>query len=248
MPSQRRYKLSETHDGFLVREHKPFLKWLLIALAAVLLIITFFIGRWDQDRTLHDSYEMIEEMNVAINALTERNNDLVTKNARLSSGSKVDRDAYSSVNVSLVSLQREILSLKEELVFYRGIVSPAQTDLGVNLQELSVLSTLKDDEYRFKIVLTKSGRSKYSVRGEVSVSVTGLIDGKSKSFTLNELSEDSKSKLKYSFRYFQIFEQAIQLPAEFYPEVVTVAIKSKTRKVKSIESTFNWAELVSGEI
>ncbi len=240
--------MSQAHDGFLVRENKPFLKWLIGALAAVLLIITFFMGRWDQERTLHQSYEMIQELNAKIETLTERNSSLLIKNVRLSSDSKVDRDAYSSVNTSLVNLQREILTLKEELVFYRGIVAPAQTGFGVKLQELSVLKAAKDDEYQYKVVLTKSGRSNYSIRGDVNISIKGLVDGKSKSFTLNELSEEPKSKLKYSFRYFQIFEGTLELPAQFYPETVIVEIKSRTKKVKSIKSTSNWAELVSGEI
>ena len=169
------------------------------------------------------------------------------KNASLSSGSKVDRDAYNSVNNSLINIQREVLTLKEELVFYRGIVAPSQVNLGVNLQELSVKKSAKEGFYHYKLVLTKTGRSKFSIRGDVHISIQGLDDGENKSLALNDMSELKKNELKYSFKYFQIFEGDIQLPKQFYPEMVKVVVKSRTKKVKSTESTFNWAELVSGE-
>ncbi len=241
------FQLSKAHDGFLVKQHRPFYRWMMVALYCLLLIVTFFIGRWDQDRSLRNSYEMIQDLNTSIDQLNERNNDLVINNVGLSADSKVDRDAYKSVNESLISLQQEILSLKEELVFYRGIVAPSQVNLGINLQEFEIRKSVSSDTYRYKIVLTKTGRSKFSIRGDVSILVTGLVDGKSKTFTLNELSESSKNELKYSFKYFQIFEGDIKLLSQFYPELIKVKVKSRTKKVKSTESTFNWAELVFGE-
>jgi len=240
--------LSKTHDGFLVKQHRPLYRWLMIAFYCMLLIAVFFIGRWDQDRSISHSSEMIKELNVSIEQLTQRNDELIKNNARLSADSKVDRDAYNSVNKSLIELQKDILTLKEELVFYRGIVAPSQVNLGVKLQEFVITKSAPKDAYRYKIVLTKTGRSKFSIRGDVSLLVTGLVDGKSKSFSLNELSETSKNELKYSFKYFQIFEGAIQLPNQFYPELIKITVKSRTKKVKSIESTFNWAELESGEL
>lgn len=238
---------NDSHDGFLVKQHKPIVKWLMAVLAAIILIITFFLGRWDQDRTIRQSYDMMQELNESIDQLTQRNDKLVRKNVQLSAGSKIDRDAYNSVNDSLVDLQSEILLLKEELVFYRGIVSPSKSDFGVNLQEISLSPGAKDDEYGYKVVLTKSGRSKYSVKGELVITLIGLIDGKTKSLNVNEISKVKKKSENYSFRYFQIFEGDLTLPEGFYPESIKVNIKSKTKKVKSIENTFNWAEIVSGE-
>jgi len=196
---------------------------------------------------LNQSYEMIQELNVAIEQLSLRNDALVKKNARLSGDSKVDRDAYNSVNDSLISLQREILILKEELVFYRGIVSPAQAEYGVNLQEFSVGNGSNKESHSFKLVLTKSGKSNYSIRGDVIITAQGLLDGQVKTLTLGEISSVKKSELRYSFRYFQIFDGDLSFPKQFYPEVIKVVVKSRTKKVKSINSTFNWAELVSGE-
>ena len=236
-----------SHEGFLVKQHRPWFKWIIIAFGIVLLIISFFIGRWDQDRVLEDSYEMIQQLNEDIDQLAERNDIMVEKSARFSADGKIDRNAYNAVNETLVKLQQEILYLKEELFFYRGIVAPSQSEYAINIQEFSILSDNAENTYSYKIVLTKSGRSNYSIRGEVELTVEGLLDGEIQSFALNELKDTDKNKLKYSFRYFQIFEGIMNLPAQFYPEKVTVVVKSKTKKVKSIENTFNWAEIISGE-
>ncbi len=239
--------MTTEHDGFLVRQYRPLYKWIVVTLAGLLLVITFFIGRWDQDRALDQSYEITQELNASIEQLTDRNDELVKKNARLSADGKVDRDAYKAVNSTLINLQQEILYLKEELVFYRGIVSPSKSEYAINVQELSILNESGENAYSYKVVLTKSGRSNYSIRGEISLSVQGLLDGKAKSYPLSEISNVDKSKLKYSFRYFQIFEGAVNLPDKFYPEKVKITVKSKTKKVKSIENTFNWAEIMPGE-
>lgn len=239
--------MAKAHDGFLVKQHRPLFKWVVTAFAACLLVITFFLGRWDQERVLDNSYKLIQQLKIDIEQLTERNDALVKKNTRLSADGKVDRDAYNAVNETLINLQQEILYLKEELVFYRGIVAPSKSDYSVNLQEFSLLSEKEKNTYSYKIVLTKSGRSNYSIRGNVNLKVEGLLNGKSHSFALKELNESDKNKLKYSFRYFQIFEGIIKLPEQFYPEKVKVLVKSKTKKVKSIENTFNWAEILPGE-
>ncbi len=240
--------MTKAHDGFLVRQHRPIYRWIIFILLFLALLLAFFIGRWDQDNSLQHSYEMIQELNISIDQLTLRNDELVKKNARLAADSKVDRDAYSSVNESLVELQREILALKEELVFYRGIVAPSQVNLGVNLQEFKITQNGVADSYRYKLVLTKVGRSKFSIRGDVTILLKGLVDGDNKSFSLKEVSDTNKNELKYSFKYFQIFEGDIVLPRQFFPELIQVMVKSKTKKVKSVEATFNWAELVSGEL
>lgn len=240
--------MSGTHGGFLVKQHRPIYRVIVVVVALIVLTVIFFAGRWDQDRSLRHAYEMVQELNVSFDQLTQRNDELVRKNARLSADSKVDRDVYNSVNESLIRLQREILTLKEELVFYRGIVAPSAVNLGVNLQEVTIVQSVKENVYHYKIVLTKIGRSKFSIRGDIQLSIQGLVDGKTKVLPLNDMSEFKKNELKYSFKYFQIFEGDILLPKQFYPEEVKVDVKSRTKKVKSIKGTFNWAELVSGEI
>lgn len=240
--------MSNPHDGFLVKEHKPHHFWLNIAIVILLLIVAFFIGRWDRQSDLSESFEMNQELYVEIEQAKVQNVELVQANARLLSDSKVDRDTYESANESLISFQKEIRLLKEELVFYRGIVSPSTVKYGVKIQEFSLSQSGTKNRFQFKTVLTKQGKSKYSIRGVLNLSVKGLVDGKTKEFNFNEISEEELKSLKYSFKYFQIFEGFISLPEGFFPEQVKIRVKSKTKKVKSLEKNINWAELTPGEV
>lgn len=235
------------HEGFLVKQHRPLHKWVNFAIVAFIAILAFYAGRWDQHHGLDQSYEEIQKLNVAIEQLSQRNEDLVQKNANLLGSSKVERDAYVSANRSIVELQKQVLSLKEELVFYRGIVSPDKSDYAVNLQEFSLQKSGNQNLYSFKLVLTKQGKSSYSIRGDVQFSVIGLQEGNEKTIDLNQLFIEKTGKLKYSFKYFQIFENSFSLPEGFFPEVMTVRVKSRSKKVKSLEKRYNWAELLSGE-
>lgn len=229
-------------------QYRAWHKWLAVSGVLLLLVIAFIAGRWDNQRVLENSDEFIVELENKIKSLNARNDELVKKNARLLGDSKVDRDAYQAANQALIELQQDILFQKEELVFYRGIVAAGQSNYGVNLQEFTLGKSFKDDYYHYKLVLTKSGKSNYSIKGGIELLVEGLLDGVPKSYTLKELSPKKIGKLSYSFRYFQIFEGEIVMPAMFYPESVTVRVKSKSKKVKSIEDTFNWSELMPGEV
>ena len=231
----------------MVKQHRPAFKWIMLALVLCLLVAAFFLGQWNQNRLNQQTEIFIEGLNASIQQLEERNEELVNKNARLLGDSKVERDAYVAANESLISLQKEILVHKEELLFYRGIMAPGKSEYAVNTQEFSLTKSQAEGQYSYKLVLTKSGKSDYTVRGNVIISVEGLLDGKTHTYELKEISEVKPSAMKYSFRYFQAFVGVLQLPEKFYPETVQVRIKSKTKKVKSLENTFNWAELLSGE-
>jgi hypothetical protein len=124
--------LSRVHRGFQVRQHKPWKVWLGVALLMGLMAMVFYLGKNYQSYQLEHLMLERETLVSRIEELETRNHNLVQKNAHLEGGSKIERDAYELANQELVRLQQELLAQKEELVFYRGIVSPKDAALGVN--------------------------------------------------------------------------------------------------------------------
>jgi len=210
------------------------------------LVLTFILGQYYQSYDLQRVLLQRETLLSRISELESRNHRLVQENAHLEGGSKIEREAYQLANQELIRLQQELLAQKEELVFYRGIVAPSQAALGVNLQSFEVRRKSSQNEYSYKLILTKSGKSTKKVSGNTELLIRGESGGNVSELKLVDLVlEKADKRTKFSFRYFQVFEGDIMLPEGFEPFEVKVGIKPTTKKVKAFSETISWTEVLS---
>ena len=210
------------------------------------LVVAFYFGQdyqaYQLDRVLLERDALLSR----IDDLENRNYLLVQKNAHLEGGSKVERQAYQQANQELIRLQQELLEQKEELVFYQGIVSPSDAKLGVNLQSFEVRKKNSQNQYSYKLILTKTGKSTKKVSGSAEMLIRGESDGNVSELNLTDLVLEKSSKAtKFAFRYFQVFEGDIVLPEGFVPFEVKIGVKPTTSKVKAFTETISWAEVLS---
>lgn len=238
--------MSSSHRGFQVRQHKPWKLWLALLLLAGLMAMFFFLGKGFQDYQLERLQLERETLLSRIAELETRNHNLVQKNAHLLGGSKIERGAYELANQELVRLQQKLLEQKEELAFYRGIVSPNDAELGVNLQTFEVRKKNNQNHFSYKMILTKNGKSTIKVRGDTSILIRGEKEGDVSVMNISDLAlEKSSPNTKFAFRYFQVFEGDIALPDGFKPFEVEIGIKPTTKKVESFSETISWASVLS---
>jgi hypothetical protein len=208
--------------------------------------VSFYLGEGYQAYALDRLKLEHETLLNRIAELETRNHNLVQKNAHLEGSSKIERDAYELSNQELVRLQQELLAQKEELVFYQGIVSPKDAALGVNLQSFEMRKKNNQNQYSYKMILTKSGKSTKKVKGGASVLIRGEQGGSVSELKISDLELEKPVKdTKFSFRYFQVFEGDIALPDGFVPFEVEIGIKPTTKKVKSFSETISWARVLS---
>ena len=234
------------HAGFQVRQHRPWKIWVSMLLLAGLLVAAFFVGLAYQD---HEKQRLLlerETLYSRIGDLESRNSRLVQKNAHLEGSSKIEREAYQQANQELIRLQQELLAQKEELVFYRGIVAPSSAALGVNLQSFEVRKKNSQNQYSYKLILTKSGKSTKKVSGNTELLIRGESAGSVSELKLTDLVLEKSSKAtKFAFRYFQVFEGDIVLPDGFEPFEVKIGVRPTTKKVKSFTETISWTDVLS---
>ncbi len=238
--------MSKLHRGFQVRQYQPWKIWLGIGVLIALMGMFFYLGEGYQAYELDRLRLERETLISRIAELESRNHNLVQKNAHLEGGSKIERDAYELANQELVRLQQELLAQKEELVFYQGIVSPSDAALGVNLQSFEMRKKNNQNQYSYKMILTKSGKSTKKIQGGASVLIRGEQSGSVSEFKISDLELEKPAKdTKFSFRYFQVFEGDIALPDGFVPFEVEIGIKPTTKKVKSFSETISWTRVLS---
>ena len=200
----------------------------------------------------YQSYELSylklerETLMVQVDGLESRNHNLIKKNAQLSSSSRIENDAYVLANQAHIKLQQQLLKQEEELVFYQSIVSPADVELGINLQAFEVKARVKKGVFSYKMVLTKRGKGTKKIVGTSTVLIRGEDKEGERELLLSKIDLDkSDGDTNFSFRYFQVFEGEFSFVEGFVPYELEIGIVSTTKKIKSFTDTISWARVLS---
>ena len=157
---------------------------------------------------------------------------------------EIDKAACETVRQSLGGLQASVSELQEQVAFYRGIVSPEESRAGVRVYEFRIRPTPVADVYRYELVLIQSVRHERTVKGRVDLTISGMRAGKLVSLGLDTLSLEPMESLVFSFKYFQEFSGELRLPSGFRPVRVQLAVDPSGKRQPSIESEFDWPQIL----
>ena len=172
--------------------------------------------------------------------LEETNGTLREQKAVLARTSQVEREAHKQLDHTVSGLQDEILELKSELAFYRGIVAPKEASRGLRIQSFNVTPNAVERSYRYKLVLTQVLKNDTVARGSIGLEIEGSLNGKMKTLDFKQVSLGDTKELRFRFKYFQNFEGDIVLPEGFVPSRVTVSVDPRGRRHSDIEKVFDW--------
>ncbi len=170
------------------------------------------------------------------------NAELRERVAILERAAQIDRKAYEDVDEYLVELQSEVFSLKEEVAFFRGIVS-SSGGTGLSIQSFEIEREGSGLDYRYRLVLTQDMKSDKVVSGTVDMSIAGVQDGLTKRVSSDELRSGESHYIKFEFKHFQKIEGTFTLPTGFSPHSVSVQVMDDGEMVT--ERTFDWSGPVS---
>jgi len=161
--------------------------------------------------------------------------------AVLQRAAQIERKAYNELDRTLKILQAEILEHKEELAFYRGIVSPKDSSSGLYLQNFFLSQNGDTRSYRYKVVLTQVLKNSRLISGKVKLQFDGLLDGESKILDLKAITAKKVRDLNYRFKYFQNVEGVVDFPEGFSLLRVKIQILPRGRLRDMIEKTIEWS-------
>jgi len=204
--------------------------------------LVFEYGRISAGYDVIDAASERGELEAHIKSLDDEIEALKQEVALLETHREIDREAYREVEGSLITLQAKIQEQRDAIAFYRGIVSPADGNSGLRVQDLKLTRGAKEREFNMRLVLVQAMKQDRKVSGDVAVSIEGNEDGAGRTYALTDLlPADADKDWPFSFRYFQDFDRQLVLPDGFTPERVHVEVRSKTRSISSIEESFAWA-------
>jgi hypothetical protein len=235
---------------YRVREHDPkrsTAAWLCVALVLVAACWAVFEygrkrGGFDRFQAKRDMETLMEQVSI----LNTRLDELMSENAHLASSSEIDATASKQVSEKLTQLNDEMLELKEELVFYRSLLAPAELEPGLQILGIQMVKDGGSNAYNYKIVLTQRHNGNQFATGSVNVQVNGLQLGKETLLDLAEVTPSSGDAMSFRFKNFQSLEGRLVLPENFEPKYVLVNISPTTRGIKQVERNYEWNSIVSG--
>lgn len=213
----------------------------ILVLAAVGGYLVYEFGRIQAGYDLVDAASERRAYEQRIDTLDDEISALKEQVAMLETHREIDREAYREVEASLTELQAKIQEQRDAIAFYRGIVSPADGNKGLRVQDLKLTRGKNEREYHIRLVLVQALKHDRKVSGDVNLTIEGDLDGVEKTFSYAELlPEEGEAAWAFSFRYFQDFNRQVVLPDGFTPQRVRVEVQSKTRSISSIEESFAW--------
>ncbi|MFQ5488074.1 MAG: DUF6776 family protein [Gammaproteobacteria bacterium] len=233
----------------IVKSHHPRKRQVLLAISLLVVVLAgWSLYEYGRIRGGYDSTEASKERDgllEVIAGLEGRNSELSAQLAILQQASEVDHHAYAEVDQTLKALQDELLELREEVAFYRGIVGPADISKGLQIQSFMVKHNGQFNGYRYRLILTQYGKHSRPVQGVAKMTVLGVLEGRKKQFSLKELDTRQQPYMKFRFKYFQELNGDMELPEGFVPLRVILKTIPQGKGARSTEKTFNWAEVIS---
>ena len=230
--------------AFVIKEHRPGRWRVVIAIVVGLWMASgwfaYKLGWYQSD---HDHEEALSGEIGLRDELTRvkgANSQLQTEMSILQRSAQVDRQAKVELAKNVKNLQDLQAELREEITFYKSIISPAKGKAGLRVYSLLVVP-VEDRMYHYKLVLTQSGKSDSLATGGVKVVLKGVLQGKEKNLDLGKINVADSPQLSYKFRYFQELSGSFSLPEGYSPREIVVRLIPGSRKTSNKPvKTFDW--------
>ncbi len=172
-----------------------------------------------------------------VKELRGENQQLRETLARAERGLQMNETTYKELDDSLKVSARQIVQLREEISFYRNILSPANKQPGVRIQSLHIEFTEKVSLFQYKLVVIQALKHDRQVYGRAKFEISGLQAGKN---TVLQYPGTNGRAIVVNFKYFQDIEGKIKLPENFTPSRVKVSVTTRGRNGKTIEKEYDW--------
>lgn len=226
----------------VVRSHDPLRHKVLLSVASVLVILAlvgaYELGVYQGGYNRVIAAQQQARLQERLAGLESEKKELQEQMTILKRSQAIDSQAYNEVRDSLKQLQESILELRQEVEFYRGIVSPSERQAGLAIQSFHLEAAVEEGLYHYELVLTQVLKNDKYVKGRVNLYIDGVQGGEPVRVQFRDISPNNSVKRDFRFRYFQRTEGDIRLPEGFVPRDVVVEMLPKGRK--AVTKSFAW--------
>ncbi len=204
-----------------------------IVVAGVLFIYDHGLSMAGFERGLATRQQQkVEEDNTR---LGDENQQLREALARAERTVQIAQVSYEDLAKKLETSDQDNIKLREEVNFYRNIISPADKKGGLRIQSLDVQSEGRG--YRYKLVLIQALRHDHIIYGSAVLEISGTQDGQNAVVKV-----PSDRSIPVNLKYFQDIEGKFDLPKGFKPRSIKANVTTNGGG-PAVEALYDWPQV-----
>lgn len=235
MPASRHLSARE------VRRQRNLLLAIGLLLLALVMVAGFYLGRSAAYSGMGLDVEVYRAMEAEIPPLRAEIARLEGELEVQRTRHEVDQQALEMVRGEIAAQKDQISALEEGLRFYRSLMAPGEIAQGLSLRPVELIALDKPNRFAFRIVAQQEARKHALLKGDLSVDVTGVLEGEQVSYPLADLSQDVDGlDVPLRFRYFQSIEGELELPEGFEPGSVNLVATASSPRKAEVRVQFPW--------
>ncbi|MEO8802446.1 MAG: DUF6776 family protein [Rudaea sp.] len=215
--------------------------WAIALIWALTLLAAYAGGRiWQQHSASAD------DAKVSVAEQRDREAQL-QRIAVLERADQVAHTATAGLQQALRDRQEEITGLRADLAFYSRLTDGSGKAEGLKVHGLQLTAASVPRVYSFAITLTQTLKSGPVASGNVSLSVSGVSDGKLVTMPWTQLAPNQKpSGMGFSFKYFQQVTGTLMLPQGFTPNRIRVEADAGG-SLGHADQEFSWSDALADQ-
>ncbi|MFK5986579.1 MAG: hypothetical protein QM479_14310 [Pseudomonadota bacterium] len=235
---------------------------LVFAGVLILLLASYFIGYFLSQRDFK-AYLQDEPSLIELNKKLQNNyKQLDDEKHQLDIELQIERKTYDLLNQQLAGLNSKISRLKNELLFYQGIVNAADKGSGNFFQNITIQAANKqrnkllqnanslalkkiksDPDYdliKFSITIVNKANNKKSRIGRIKIDLFDTQGNQISEWKMIDKQARSINKLKVRFRYFQKLDAYLLINNKATISQIKFSFIDSRKGDLSISKEFDW--------
>jgi hypothetical protein len=190
-------------------------RWLgLIALALIILLLSRAAYDFGKEFAGFDQSEADREVQRlgASNARLEQ--ELALVRGQIAQGERqlqMEHATYADLVKQMKALSEENATLKEDLAFFQTLMPSGGKEDGMAINRFLVQNDALSGEYRYRLLLTQTGKRSKDFQGRLQFSVNLQQDNKKVVMTLPAEDDKENNGFNLNFRFYQRIEGAFRV-------------------------------------
>lgn len=158
----------------------------------------------------------------------------------------IDKTAYADLKVSLTESSKDMTDLRDELNFYRNILSPDENGTGIQVDLFSIVALDPPGRYQYEFTLIQMQPHNNPMIGSLNVEIEGVEAGIRRIVDVTIFGDPLKKQL--SFKYYQKIQGVFDVPDNFSPTGIAVSFQADTDSAIAISQSYPWPETVGDAV
>jgi hypothetical protein len=190
-------------------------RWLgLIALALIILLLSLAAYDFGKEFAGFDQSEADREVQRLGASNARLQQELALVRGQIAQGERqlqMEHATYADLVKQMKALSEENATLKEDLAFFQTLMPSGGKEDGVAINRFLVQNDALSGEYRYRLLLTQTGKRSKDFQGRLQFSVDVQQDNKKVVMTLPAEDDKENNGFKLNFRFYQRIEGAFRV-------------------------------------